>query len=172
MTTEMVIAHDEDVIELAQSCRGYASLSHAQKKLLRALIDDFVSGNIHTNEDLAEKAGISTRNVYYCKKNPVFIQVLSEILPDLAKTRSIDVLEKIYKQIERDWQAGKWWLQFTGQWIPSSKQAVLHARTQDFADTGTESSATAQFLIKLGQLGWSEERLVALWRELKAEGAW
>jgi len=160
-----------DVKKIVKSCAAYLSLSEAQKSVLIVICDDFLSGNTHSDSEIAEIAGVHRNTVYNCKHNSTFAQAIVEIMPELVKVKLPKYLSMIEKHGERDFQPLKFLLEYAGLFIPRSQRAILHARM----DT-TRSNVSAQeqidaILSKLGQLGFSPERVCERMRKLQREGA-
>jgi len=174
-TTEM--EEQIDILDVIQSCTAYTQLSPYQRMILKQMSEDFVTGVIHTDSDLAEIVGCSRGTVINARKNRLFGHAITEIMPELVKSKLPKYIKMIEKHGERDFQPLKFLMQYMGVYIPTSQQAIITARMGDVA--GMDRIKSPQGAIKavvsqFGALGYTKERLKdeidVAWDKAKEEG--
>lgn len=164
-----------DAENIASSYTSYAMLRPTQKSVLIAVMMDFISENIRSDTQIALDLSISRKTVYNCKVNPAFTDALTQIMPALVKAKLPKYLSMIEKHGERDWQPLRFLLEYAGLYVKTSQNLNINASIGGrMAQSMSISETVDSILIRLGELGWSDERvsgLVARFRELRAEGA-
>lgn len=168
---------DIDIVDnpLVESDSDYIRLSKTEKLYVNEVVKEFISGDIKTDTELIEILGIPNPSLYRIKARGRASRVIANILPQLAKIHSPEVLNRIRKAIDEDWRAGKFYLEFTGQYIQRSQQAVLHANMNQGLDNITSPGQLMERIVtQFASLGYDEERFVTefrgKWNELKANG--
>lgn len=165
----------EDFNEILHKSPTFANLTTYEKRFVVESLDDFMSGNIRTHQEIADDIGCNRDTLRKLKLRGAASHVISELLPDIAKYDSPQALAKIRKAIDEDWRAGKFYLEFTGQYVQKSQQAVLHANMTDMSgNVNSPGQIMDRIVIQFAGLGYDIERLVTeireKWQELKANG--
>jgi len=164
---------DEDTI-LHQS-PSFVNLTPYEKAFVIEILNDFISENIRTHGEIAEAIGCHRDTLRKIKIRGTASAVISDLLPQIAKADSPQVLAKIKKAIDEDWRAGKFYLEFTGQYIPKSQQAILHANTADFTgNINSPRDIIIRIVEQFANLGYDRQRLLneigQTWDQLKEDG--
>ena len=157
--------------ELAEYFPIIATLSQNQLDVLKELATDLVSGNKRTSVQIAETCGISVKSVYNCRKNPAFGTALGVITRELVKGNTDVIIDNVIKASKQDWRAGKWLMEYTGQFIQRSQQLSIHASMDGQTSPGDFQSMIEEFCIKIGAVGYPIEKVVETYQRLRAEGA-
>lgn len=175
-TLEPVEMIDETLPESLYKLDNYPNLTQYEKQYVIEIVKDFISGITRTDREIAASIGCTPTGLWKLKARGVVGHVLADLLPQIARIGSPEVLHKIRNAIETDWRAGKFYLEFTGQYVQKSQQAVLHANMQDYAGNVTSpQQLTERIVQQYASLGYDIERLVSeirgKWAELKGNGS-
>lgn len=166
---------DIEVDTVAQSSADYQNLPFAQKTVLLAIMEDFISENIRSDVQIAADCGIDRKTVYNCKVNPLFNNALAFVMPELVKAKVPKYLAQIEKHGEKDYKPLEFLLKYAGLYVPKSQNLNINANIGSSRTQNKPLSVVVDdVLIRLGELGWSEDRvseLVDRFRELRDEGA-
>lgn len=166
-----------DVLDVVESCSAYLSLSPQARMILKQYVMDFITEDIHSDNEIAALVGCHVNTVYNAKKNVLMQRAITEIMPEIGKINNINVLQQIKKWIEKDWRAGEYYHKLTGAYIPRSQQAILTGRVENLA--GMDRIKSPQGAIRaqvasFGALGYTLERYIeeftAAWTQAKDEG--
>ena len=174
LTTEIQAlqpSNETDYTDIVESSTAFTSLSPHQRAILKAMVDNFLLEIIETDAQIAEKVGCHPQTVLNARHSRVFQAAIREILPQLATVKSLDVAQKIYKWIDKDWKAGKYWHELAGVFIQRSQSLNIHANMTQTDQSSTVSDIIDEFLINLGASGYPIEKIVSRYHELRSEGA-
>jgi len=166
-----------DVLDVVESCSAYLSLSPQARLILKQYVMDFITEEIHSDNEIAALVGCHVNTVYNAKKNVLLQRAITEIMPAIGKINNLHVLQQIRKWIEKDWRAGEYYHKVTGAYVPRSQQAILTGRMENMAGMGRIKSpqgAIKAVVSQFGGLGYTLDRLVeeitAAWTQAKEEG--
>ena len=168
------IIDPDDTQEYLSNFVQFAGLSTKMMLVLKAIATDLVSDTSRSDVELADDLGISRNTIFAYRNNPLFRQAISIIMVGcvLGKTdKYIKVIEKAaYKG---SWAAAKFLLELSGVYVQKYKNlnvnvdaTPVYAETQDFDEVVNE------FIIALGNAGWSSQQIVSRYEQLRSEGAW
>ena len=159
------------VHEIVAQYAAYARLLDPSKRVLMELCNDFLSENISTDVELAAKAGVHRNTVHNCKHNPMFNEALIQIMPEMVKAKLPKYLQSIAKHGERDWNALKFLLEYAGLYVSKRQQLNISAQVDTRRPSESFQDTVDDVLTLIGSAGWTEERMVERFRQLKTEGA-
>ena len=164
-----IIEPAEDIID-QQFSTDIARLTTIQRLVLKALLDNLVSNERKTELEIAAELGIDRTTIYVCRKNPVFAHALAVLTREIIRGETDIIVSGIKGHAQKDWKAAEFLLKYTGEYIPAQQSLNIHANVtqEQYSTTG---EAIDGFLIHLGALGWSPDRVAERMKELKAEGA-
>ena len=132
--------------ELADYFPIVATLTKNQLDVLKELATDLVSGNKRSSVEIAAECGISVRSVYNCRQNPAFGTALGVITREIVKGNTDVIIDNVIKASKTDWRAGKWLMEYTGQFIQRSQQLSIHASMEGQGQPGDFQSVIDDFL--------------------------
>lgn len=168
-----------DLETLASHSAEYVNLIDTQKMVLLAIMEDFISEDIRTDVDMASDLGIDRKTIYNCKRNPRFNRAMTQLMPEMVKAKLPKYLTMVEDHGVKDWKAIEFLLKYAGLYTPTQQNLNVNAnvgRQMDQQGSITESKDT--LLTRMGELGWSVERvqefaasIPARFEELRSEGA-
>ena len=132
-----------------------------QKAVLIAICDDFMSGEIHTDVEISEIAGVCRKTVYNCKRNARFNRAIREIMPELVAAKSPKYLTMIERHGENDWRPLKFLMEYAGLYTQKSAILSVHARVPAQLDTPqSPQQAVEAYTERFIRLGYDKQRLL------------
>lgn len=153
----------------------FGKLTNIQRTLLMAMVTDILSEKQRSYVQLAKDLGINRHTIYNSLANPSFNGALGLLMVAIARGEShvyMNLMRK--KALEGDYRATKFMLEYGGTYTKKLEQRNVNVHVDGLMSSGnvtTLDDAVRQFLISLGNKGWSIERLVGIWDELKAQQA-
>ena len=149
----------EVVDHVANSFQSYLSLTASQKRVLCAVLDEFMSEDFRSDREIAADLGISARTVYNCKRNPRFLMAIREIMPEMATVKLPEVVANAVKLSKKSVAAIEFVSRFSGAYVPKSQQLNVQARLDTRSANMSPDEVIDQFLGRLLGLGWSPDRI-------------
>lgn len=145
-----------------------AQLTQTQKAVLKAIVEDFLSGSKQTDEAISQSLCVDRTTIYRCRQHPVFTRVLAAMCKDIVRSRTNKTLNNIEKAAEKDWRASKFLLELTGEYVQTSRTQNLNV------NVNTQPNSPAQYFVMLVQqlkatgytLDRAIEELTAAWNEI------
>lgn len=161
--------------EMSQYAVMIADLTTLQQRILWALVNNLTSENNHTEEQIADELGCDRRTIQRARKNTAFQGALAYIIRDNIRGIHDKIVSGIIKHGEKDWNAYKFLLQYDGSYVQRSQNMNINANIGAQGGANKPFSANVEdMLVRMGELGWTEERvaeLVPQFKKLKDEGA-
>lgn len=152
---------------------GFAQFNTRQLAVLKEITIDLTSGNIRSDAEIARHLGISANTMSNYRANPAFSQAMCLMTMGVVRGKVDVYVRMLEKHGAKDWHALKFLLEFVGLHVQKSQQTNININsgTKAVGITNADVAVNA-VLTRLGELGWSEERLVERFRALKTENAW
>jgi len=155
---------DEYEKSLANLSRGFLKLSGANRQILRYFIENYESGDMLTNSEIARKAGVHPATVQKAMINSEFSDVISEIMPKIMKSKSPFMLGKLIKHADKSVKAIELWTRFTGQYTPTERKQNINVNINQFSDD--DQGKLDNILTKLLDLGHNPDDIYVRMCEL------
>jgi len=152
-------AISEVVEHVSQSYQSYLALTPTQKRILCAVLDDFMSSEFRTDRQIAEDLGCFWRTVYNARRNPKFLQAIRDIMPEMTSAKLPEVVSNAVKLSKKSVAAIEFVSRFSGAYVPKSHQVTVQARIDTRQANMTPEEVIDAFIMRLLGLGWSAERL-------------
>lgn len=142
-------------------------LSPHQRAVIKELAQNAASNIIQTDAEVARKVGITARTITSYRVTPMFGQALATVLMGVIAGKTEIYLRYIEKAAEKDWRAAKFLYEVVGIYVPKKQILSMHIDAGSMlSNTADIDSMIDTFLVKLNQLGWSADRLVARFNEV------
>ena len=146
-------------------------LSPHRQRILVALCENMVSGNLRSDTEIAADLGIDRTTIWYARKNPAFGAALAILMRNLAQGMADKALTDLVKHSANSPKATEIWLRIAKVFDPVEKRLNVNASLTSPGQAGSLQDIIDDFLIKLGAAGYPIEKLVERYQELRAEGA-
>ena len=147
------------------------NLSDSMIRTLIAVVRNVLSDDSKTETQLAAELRIDRHTLYLHRRKREFGLALTAILGDIIKGTSDRAIKALFKRAEHDTAAIKVWLNMAELWIDRRQQLGLNAGADHRIPKISFTETVDDVLTLIGSAGWSEERLMQRFRELKEEGA-
>lgn len=148
----------------------FASLSGSKLAVIKAICCDMASEAPRSDATIASECGISKNTISRYRHDPEFGMALSVAVFGVLRGNVDVILRRILQHGEKHWQALKFVLEVIGTYTPKRQQ--LNVNVQATAAGGrlvTVQDAVSSFLVRLVELGWSEERLIEAFAEARRQ---
>lgn len=157
----------EVVEHVANSYQSFLALTVNQKRILCAVLDDFMSTEFRTDRQISADLGCNQKTVYNARRNPKFLQAIREIMPEMASAKLPNVVANAVKLSAKSVAAIEFVSRFSGAYVPKSHQVTVQARIDTRQANMTPEEVIDAFIMRLLGLGWSAERLYDRAKELQ-----
>lgn len=174
--TQALIPEPEEVdLDSIESLGVIAGLTALQTKILLALARNPLLEIMHTDAQIAEQLGVSDVYIWKLRRHPRFTAALGYVITELAKGTQDKAFHLLMKHAQKDPGSVKTWLEMGGTFVRTQRNLNVNTTISNNAGQSKPLSVIVDdVLIRLGELGWSEDRvaeLVGRFRELRDEGA-
>jgi hypothetical protein len=158
------VDHSDDTVSevvehVAISYQSFLALSTHQKRILCAVLDDFMSSEFRTDRQIASDIGCNQKTVYNARRNPKFLQAIRDIMPEITSAKLPEVVSNAVKLSKKSVAAIEFVSRFSGAYVPKSQQLTVQARIDTRNANMSPDEVIDQFLGRLLQLGWSVDRI-------------
>lgn len=176
-TTSALQPDNLDLIppEMQQYAAMLAGLTTTQQRILWALIDNLTAENKRSERQIAKDIGVDRTTIQRARKNKDFQSALAYIVRDNIRGLHDQLVNGIIKHGATDWRATKFLLEYDGSYVQRSQNMNINARLDTTGGSNKPFSAVIDdILIRMGELGWSRDRVEDLgerFDQLRAEGA-
>lgn len=161
-------------LPVADNYRSFVSLAPNQKNVLAAMIDDFMSGNIRKDTEIAQDLGISVKTVYNCKTHSGVTSALTQLMPEIVKAKLPKYLAKIEEHGEKDYKALELLLKYAGLYVPSSRNVNVNANISAQSEPTNQVEVLERHLMRYMSVGYDLQRYITevseVWQRLQADG--
>ncbi len=154
---------------ISQNFATFSQLTQTQIAVIIEMSKNVVSDQRLTDEQLASKLNISRQTVYLCRQNQHFCQALAVIIRETVKGNTDRIVSNIVDASKKDWRAGKFLMEYTGQYTQRLQTQNLNVSVS--LDSELPGDAVDTLIVRLGALGISLDRITERYIELKNQGA-
>lgn len=176
--TDMIPDELQD-LEAVQNYALVANLTSTQRLILYALCSNLVSETKRTEAQIADDLGIHRNSIRDARLKPEFASALTAIMRDLIKGKADTPVQNLFNLAEKDVRANEILLRIADIYQPTQRNLNVNASIKGIsAQSGSITDSIDTICIRLGELGWSRDRVVELaasiparFDALKTEGA-
>jgi len=152
--------HADFDIEAITNLTHYAYLTPTQRIVLIIMSESMCSDLLYTETEIAEKAGVSRKTITNCKHNAHFLDCLSQITKNIAKSHIQHTVKALQKAVEKgNIRAIDLMMRYTGDFIPTQRNENLNATIPTRPANMNLSEAVSEFVAQLADKGLSLERI-------------
>jgi hypothetical protein len=166
---------NDDVEAFSVNFTQFGRLSNKHLAILIAIGQDLVSETPRSDVQIAEKLGIDRKTVAYARNTPDFASAMGIMVTGIARGKS-DLYLRWTEKAAQDGKVGalKLLWQIAGLLIERKKNMNLNMDMEFSASEQPKSylDVVDEFIIALGEAGWSGQMIVDRYEELRASGAW
>jgi len=176
--TPVVVVDDLDAAEnidefLGQ--RAFVGLSQRQVGVLKALIENFLSDTPRSDSAIARDLNVHHGSISRLRNTPTFAMAFNTAVFGALRGKMDRFILRIIDMAEakNDWRVYKFILELAGLYVPKmqSLNVNVDVQSQSASQFASVEDVAETFIIRLGELGWTEEDFVNKYRELKAQQA-
>ena len=161
--------------ETIASLTQYHYLTDNQKSVLYFYLQEISSDLNHTDQEIAEMAGVSRTTITNCKNNAHFLACLSEFTRNNAKSHVPKVIKALEKKaIEGSVRAQELLIRYTGDYIPQQRNQNVNLDLNKAQGMATGDVISDFVSMLCNNSGWHIEKIIEEIRraydKLKSEG--
>lgn len=169
------VKSNEDVDSLAASFSQLAALNTQKLTVLINFAKDLVSEKPRSDSQMARDLGMNRHTIGIYRSDPEFSSCLALLIVGIARGRT-DLYLRWTEEAAKGGSVGalKLLWEISGIYVARSKSINVNMDMNFNASEPTTDyvEAVDEFLIALGEAGWSSAQVASRMNELRASGAW
>lgn len=155
---------------LRENSSVFGELSAIESRIVVALCRNIASDGRKSQRQIARDLGTTEGTIIACRSRSAFTRAMGVLMRETVRGNTDNIIQNIYEHMQKDWKAGEFLLKYSGEYVPSQQNLNISAK-MTVPQYNSRESATDAVLIKLGELGWTAERISDRFNQLRAEGA-